>query len=222
MTPSEPYEPPDVRRARRLAEAKAARHSPERLAMVAELQRRKVEADALAAAEREAAVARAGTRSSGGSSRPRSTGSRAPKPVAEATVFGHPLVRWLGLRDAALARLAALAAERRTTTPADLWADLAATTGLALGDPGFQLPRLLSDVAAHAAAADGVLPNALVVESEATGPGRRFFVVAKELDRLPDTFLPEGEGFRLTEGLRRFWTDEVEATFERYAAVDEG
>ncbi len=210
MTEREPYEPPDVRRARRLAEAKAARHSPERLAMVAEMQRRKAEAEAQARAEAPAARSRSGST--------RRPASKVSRPPAEPQVFGHPVAEWTSLRDAAERRLAEVAGERRTTDGTELWSDLGAATGITLGDPRFKLPRLLTDVAAHGYETHGVLPSALVVESARTGPGRRFFAHALELGVLGDLFLPPGEEFRLTDGLEAWWLSQVEAVYARFAS----
>lgn len=211
MTEREPYEPSDVRRARRLAEAKASRHSPERLAMVAEMQRRQAEAAAAAPVKPSARAPR--------STRP---SRKVSAPPAAPQVFGHPVAEWGQLREAAAGRLAEVAAQRRTTDPAELWADVGAATGIELGDPRFKLPRLLTDVGAQGAATIGLLPNALVVESPSTGPGRRFFAHALELGLLADLFLPPSEEFRLTDGLRGWWEAQVTALQDHFAVESSG
>ena len=213
-------EHPDARRARRLAEARALRGTPEREAQVAELLARK-------AAEEAAAPARAtggSGSSSAGSTRTRTSTPRAPRtpkasvPKPAPGVFGHPVAEWAAMRDVALERIGAAAAERRLLTPEELWAEVAAAVGRDLGDHRFKMPRLLADVAAKAAEDLTFLPTAIVVPSERVGPGRPFFKVAKDLDLLPGgLFIPIGdEGWVMSPDLRDHWRSQVDATFEHF------
>lgn len=218
-------EHPDARRARRLAEARALRHSPERLAEAAELLRRKAEREAAEEAARPASS----PRSSAAGTRTRSTTPRAPRapkaPTAPPGVFGHPVAEWTAMRDVALERIGVAAAEHRFLTPDELWAEVAAAIGKDLGDLRFKVPRLLADVAAKAAEELRFLPTAIVVPSERVGPGRPFFKVAKDLDLLPGSlFIPiSDEGWVMSPDLRDHWRSQVDATFEHFATdPDEG
>lgn len=210
-------EHPEERRARRLAEAKAMRGTPEREAQVAEMQARKAVEEAAAAPP--ARTPRSSTASSG-TPRARVTTTRASKvSAAPPGVFGHPVAEWSSMVDAALEVIGGVAAERLLTTPDDLWSELAAVVDKDLGDARFKMPRLLADVATKAAESGRFLPTAIVVPSEQVGPGRSFFTVAKDLDLLPgDLVIPISDGpWRMPAELREFWRDQVDATFEHFA-----
>ncbi|MEO6989230.1 MAG: hypothetical protein ABI239_11345 [Aquihabitans sp.] len=211
-------EHPEERRARRLAEAKALRGTPEREAQVAEMRARQAAEEA--AAVPPARTPRAST-SSGGATRARSTATRASKvSTAPPGVFGHPRDEWATMVDTALVLISGAAAEGQLMTPAVLWSELAEGTGKDLGDARFKMPRLLADVAAKVAEDVGILSTAIVVTSEEVGPGRPFFTVAKDLDLIPEgAFIPISDGdWRMPKELREFWRDQVDATFEHYAS----
>lgn len=211
-------EHPDERRARRLAEAKAMRGTPEREAQVVEMLARKAAEEAAGAPP---ARSRRTSPTSGGTTRPRSTPTTRASKVSTAPpgVFGHPEDEWASMVDAALAVIGGVAAERCLTTPGDLWAELGSVLDKDLGDARFKMPRLLADVAAKAAKHGRILPTAIIVPSEQVGPGRPFFTVAKDLDLLPaDLVIPISDGdWRMPSELREFWRYQVDATFEHYA-----
>lgn len=208
-------EHPDERRARRLAEAKAMRGTPEREAQVAEMQARQATEEAANAPAARAPRASSG---SGGAARPRANAPRVKASAPPPGVFGHPLDEWASMVDAALTVIGGAAADRQLLTPDDLWAELGSVFDKDLGDDRFKMPRLLADVASKASEGGRNLPTAIVVPSEQVGPGRPFFTVAKDLDLLPaDLVIPISDGnWRMPTELREFWRDQVDATFEHY------
>lgn len=211
-------EHPDERRARRLAEAKAMRGTPEREAQVAEMLARQAVEEAASAPAPRAARSPSST---GGSAKPRSSAPRVKASAPPPGVFGHPVAEWASMVDAALVVIGAAAAEQRLLTPGDLWTELGALVDADVGDDRFKMPRLLADAAASAAEQGRLLPTAIVVPSEQAGPGRAFFTVAKDLDLLPgDLVIPISDGsWSMPAELREFWRDQVDATFEHYADV---
>ena len=209
-------EHPDERRARRLAEAKALRGTPEREAQVAEMLARKAAGEI---AEAPPARTPRSSPQGGAAPRTRSTTPRVKASAPPSGVFGHPVDEWSAMVDAALSVIGGAAAEQRLLAPQDLWAELGSVVDKDLGDDRFKMPRLLADVASKAAESGRVLPTAIVVTSEQVGPGRVFFTVAKDLDRLPaDLVIPISDGnWSMPTELREFWRDQVDATFEHYA-----
>ena len=209
-------EHPEERRARRLAEAKAMRGTPEREEQVAAMLARKAAGEILDAPPPRAP--RAST-STGSAPRPRATTPRVKASAPPPGVFGHPVDEWSAMVDAALLVIGVAAAEQRLLAPTDLWAELGSIVDKDLGDDRFKMPRLLADVASKAAEDGRILPTAIVVPSEQVGPGRVFFTVAKDLDLLPaDLVIPISDGnWNMPTELREFWRDQVDATFETYA-----
>ncbi len=191
------YEQPDDARARRIAGIRALRGTPERLQRIADIALDKTR----------------------GKSRSASSKSGRKSPENSAAMFGHPWPLWFQMRDAAFAYLCQCAAEKRTTTYAELWDALSSATGEDLGAKFRQLPILLGHVAENSFTELQLVPSALVVAREGDDePGVGFFGIATQLGALPPTDAPEpGVAWRMTEAQRDFWQQTVAAMYDRFA-----
>lgn len=190
-------EPPDLRRERRLAEARAQRGTAARAEQVAVLQREK------AAERRNAASKRSGRRT----------------PENSPDMFGHPWPVWFAMRDAALAYMKVCASEGRLTSYRETWAAVEAALGEDLGNPWRQIPSLLGYVSVHAYPELDLIPTALVVTPDSDDePGPGFFRIAAELGALDDAESPpEGESWTMSQAQRDYWQVNVQGMFDRFA-----
>ena len=192
-------EQPEDARARRVAEIRLLRGTPERLQRIAELEQKK--------------------------NRPKSkstSGKGGRKtPENSSAMFGHPWPVWFEMRDAASAHFRECASEQRTTSYTELWRAINEAIGEDLGDHWRQLPILLGFVAEHSFNDLGLISTALVVHQEGDDePGPGFFRIAAELGALPEADAPpKGVDWRITERQRDFWQSSVDGMFERFAAA---
>jgi hypothetical protein len=191
------YEQLEDARARRLAEIRGRRGSPERLQRIQDLALHK-------------------TRAKG-----RSTSSKSGRKTPEnsADMFGHPWAVWFQMRDAAFDYLCQCAREKRMTTYAELWDAVGSATGEELGANWRQLPILLGHVADHSFAELQLIPSALIVAHEGDGePGIGFFRIAAELGANPQpAALEKGVAWAMTDDQRDYWQRNVVGMYERFA-----
>ena len=192
-----PYEQPEDRRARRLAEVRAQRGTEQRERQIADLEAAKAKPT------------------------PRTRSAAAPRrsPATSATFFGYPWPEWFEMRDAGRACLAECAAERQLMTYGELWTAIGERVGRELGSPHLALPRLLKDIAEVTIKDREPNPTALVVQKDGDQePGAGFFrdaVALHELAAVEEP--PKGEDWVMSDGQRTYWTKQVTALHEHYA-----
>lgn len=208
-------ESPGARRARRLAEARAQRGTPERQAQVEALLRAKAEAAAAARPTRSSS----GSRSSTGTRAPRAP--RAPKPAPDPASLqpGHALPVWMAMRGVALAHLDACAKAHRLTTAGEVWQLVKDSRAEELGDPRYQLPKLLDYVVTKSLQDHGLLASALIVDpARGDEPGPDFFRTAVKRGQLDAAHAPPlaDAGWTMTDDQRAFWDLQVESLYARF------
>jgi hypothetical protein len=192
-------EHPEVRRARQREEIRALRGTAERAEQIAAIEAAK------AAAKK----------------RPASGASAKKTPENSTHMFGHTWDDWFRLQDLALARLEAVAAERSTTTSADLWTHLGAELGQDLGPPRLQVPNLLASVSERSVAAHGLDATALVVSAETGEPDSGFFrTAARSGAAVSFQAPPKGETWTMTDEQRTYWRQQVGQLHERLAPAE--
>ena len=194
------YERPEDARARRLAEIRSRRGSPERLAKIAEL-----EADKARRSRPKSKSAPSGRKS----------------PSNSVDMFGHPWQEWFAMRDAAYEFLRRCARDRSTTASGDVWHAVSEALGTDLGSHWRKLPHLLGHVSEHSHAESGVLASALVIsvpDDQESGPGAGFFRVAASLGLIDRPDAPAaGTEWVMTEAQRGFWREQVDAVFAKFS-----
>lgn len=141
-------EHPEDARARRMAEVRALRGSPERLQQIADLEQQKRQTK----------------------SRSTSSASGRKTPENSSHMFGHPWPLWFQMRDVAYEYLCKCASERRMTSYGELWNAISSAIGEDLGSHWRQLPHLLGDVSEHTFTETGADPNRA---GRLSGRGRR-------------------------------------------------
>jgi hypothetical protein len=192
-----PYEQPEDRRARRLAEVRAQRGTEQRERQIADLEAAKAKPT------------------------PRTRSAAAPRrsPATSATFFGYPWPEWFEMRDAGRACLAECAAERQVMTYGELWTAIGDRVGRELGSPHLPLPRLLKDIAEVTIKDGEPNPTALVVQKDGDQePGAGFFRDAVALHELAASEEPpKGEDWVMSNRQRDYWTKQVVALHEHYA-----
>ena len=208
-------ESPDARRARRLAEAKALRGTPERAAQVEALLQAKAAEEAAAEASRPSRAP--STRSSPRSPRsPRA--SRSTTPV-EPKQPGHTLPVWMQMRGAALAHLEACAKANGFTDADAVWEVVKASRPEPLGDQRYQLPKLIAYVDTKSLEDTGFLASALIVQPASGEPAADFFRAAVKRGRLEPSQNPPSvdASWDMTAGQLEFWTAQVEGFQAHYS-----
>jgi hypothetical protein len=192
-------EHPEDARATRLAEIRAKRGTPERLAKIAELE------------------AQQPRRKS-----PKPSASHRKTPENSTHMFGHPWPEWFEMRDAAFDFLCLCAAERRLGSYGEIWTRISNSLGKDLGNHWRQLPYVLGYVSTRSVEEFDLLATALVIydpDDAESGPGPGFFRLAASLGVLDDSDAPlEGTEWSMTDRQRTFWRQQVDAMFDRFSA----
>ena len=209
-------ENPEARRARRLAEARAQRGTPERQAQVDAMLQAKAASDT-AATQQATRPARA--RSAPGTRAPRAprTPRQAPDPSTRQP--GHALPVWIQMRTVALAHLEACARAGELTSPDAVWQVVKDSRTEELGNPRYQLPKLLGYVETKSLADTGLLASALIVQPDrGNEPSAEFFRLAHKRGLISDDDAPPATdaGWTMSEAQREFWQSQVDAMFERF------
>ena len=194
------FDHPEDRREKRLAEIRARRGTPERLAKIAELElvqpRRKT---------------------------PKPSVGHRKTPENSSSFFGHPWPEWFEMRDAAFSFLCVCARERRLASYHEIWTTVGAKLGKDLGNHWRQLPHLLGHVSERSLEESGILATALVVYDPgdaSSGPGPGFFSLAVSLGLLaPADGQQDAETWTMSDRQRTFWRQQVDAMFDRFAST---
>jgi hypothetical protein len=175
----------------RLAKIRARRGTPERQALIEEMQAAKIKKKTVA-----------------------STGRKTPANSEE--MFGHPWPVWFEMRDAGYEHILGCARAGKKTTEREVWAAVGKQLGRDLGTHSRQLPHLLVHITEHAYPTTGVIPTAIVIDKKGDEhPGARFFRRAAALGALPKQDAPKtGETWtEMTPAQRTFWEDQVARMF---------
>jgi hypothetical protein len=176
----------------RLAKIRARRGTPERQALIDEMQAAKLKKKTAAA----------------------STGRKTPANSEE--MFGHTWPEWFEMRDAGYQHILGCAREGKKTTEREVWAAVQKQLGKDLGSHSRQLPHLLVHITEHVYPTAGVIPSAIVIDKKGDEhPGARFFRRAAALGALPKKDAPAtGETWtEMTPNQRAFWEDQVGRMF---------
>jgi hypothetical protein len=191
-------EHPEDTRAARLADIRARRDSPERLAHISEL---------------ESAPARRKTA--------KPSGSHRKTPENSTHMFGHPWPEWFEMRDAVFDYLCVCAAKRQRASYGEIWTRLADALGKDPDNNWRQLPYVLEYVSRRSLEEFEILATALVIYDSGdvdSGPGPGFFRLAASLGLLADADSPpEGIEWSMTDRQRTFWEQQRDAMFDRFS-----
>ena len=193
------FDHPEDRREKRLAEIRARRGTPERLAKIAELEhlqpRRKT---------------------------PEPSPGQRKNPQNSTSFFGHSWPEWFEMRDAAFSFLCVCAGERRLSSYHELWTTVGTALGKDLGNHWRQLPHLLGYVSERSLEEVGVLATALVIydpDDASSSPGPGFFSLAVSLGLLDAADGPQdADTWTMTNRQRTFWRQQVQGMFDRFGA----
>ena len=196
-------DPREAAKEKRLAAIRARRGTPERLTEIAGIAERRREAQRR-------------TKSSDGRKTPENS----------TTFFGHTWAEWFRMRDAGYAFLCERASHRRMVSYREVWDAVGNALPFDIGPMYRQVPHLLRYISMYAVDEFGFLPTALVTYDgdPDVGPGPGFFRLAGSLGLIPEADVPaEGEEWRaMTPNQRRFWTEQLEGTFGRFANPADG
>ena len=176
----------------RLAKIRSRRGTPERQALIEEMQAAKI--------RKKTATAKTGRKT----------------PANSEEMFGHAWPEWFEMRDAGYQHILGCAQQGQKTTEGDVWAAVVAHMGRDLGSHSRQLPHLLVHITEHSYPTSGVLPTAIVMSAAGDEhPGPRFFRRAAVLGALPKKDAPAtgDEWTEMTPNQRAFWEDQVARMF---------
>jgi hypothetical protein len=195
------HHPDSDARERRLAEIRARRGSPERLARIEELQAAKV------------------------ASKKNTTSDGRKTPGNSSEMFGHSWPFWFRMRDAGYEYICECARKRTMTTYKGVWEAVAARVGEDVGNHWRQLPQLLGHISEHTYPTIGFIATALVIYEEGDEhPGPGFFRLAASMGVLARKDSPptREEWVGMTDAQRGFWETHVNGMFAQFSEYEGG
>lgn len=190
-------------RARRLAEIRARRGTPERLLAIESIRSAKPTTVARGAA----AIADRKT------------------PENSSAMFGHPWPLWFQMRDVGYEHIAARARDRKKTTYVEMWDAIRAEVGQDLGSQWRQLPNLLGYIGDLSYEKIRLVVTALVIYQEGDEhPGPGFLRLAARHDLMPAEEAPptgrDNEWKGMTPYQSAFWAGHCDALFDHFAQAN--